>query len=380
MDSFSKNNSINRKTTLSSNNSRTEPPKIDPHKKEMNSGVRRASRFIELATKLYGENKGSKEKKSVNDLINEVTPETAIKILNLLNTKLLNAEKKTKIAYGDEYERKVIISNSIGGQQEYIAPEESIQKDLFKKYLIAIQELDDRDQRALLAYYGINNLHLFEDGNGRTSRAVYSLIRNNSLIGETEELIHKNGEDKTGRSNFISKYHIKPAEQARADAAVRLQSKLIKAKYIEDEFSGNLFSINSILESGAGFIQLQPEVIGEENYYGLNLKEHVAITYALSDGTRGEHHSTIAGLVMAIALQRKGTLDKIAKENLEEDGKHVSFTINCDEYLLYDEQLEKAQNLFANWHPEDFKRMISNYRMLKMLENTTLISMITENK
>ena len=83
---------------------------------------------------------------------------------------------------------------------------------------------------------------------------------------------------------------------------------------------------------------------------------------------------------MAITLQRKGTLGKIAKENLEEDGKHVSFTINCDEYLLYDEQLEKAQNLFANWHPEDFRRMISNYRMLKMLENTTLISMITENK
>lgn len=336
--------------------------------------IKRAQRLIELASTVYG------EKKTVNDLVNEVTPETAIKILNLLNTKLLNAEKKTKIAYGNEYERNVIISDSIGGQQEYIAPEESIQKNLFKEYLIAIQKLDDRGQRALLAYYGINNLHLFEDGNGRTSRAVYSLIRNNSLIGETEELIHKNGEDETGRNNFTSKYHIKPAEQARADAAVRLQSKLIEAKYLKEEFSGNYFSISSILGSDADLIQLQPEVIGEENYYELDIEDHSAITYALSDGTRGEHHSTIAGLVMAMILQKKGTLGKIAKENLEEDGKHVSFAINCDKYLLYDERLEKGQNLFANWHPEDFRRMISYYRLLKMLENTTLISMITENK
>jgi len=372
---------MEKETKRVANNEKNTPNGESVYQDKIDIHITRAQRFFDAYKKRR--NRASEEtgkEETINNLIDEITPEDAMKVLTFLHKKLLFQNEEGRETYKIQDERKAIASSLDNGQQKYVAPTEVIQETFFKAYLEAIKKLKDKDQRALLAYYAINNLHFENDGNGRLSRAVYLLIKNDSILEDARSLLHKYDEDKAGRNNFLSKYHVRPAEQARAAAAIRLQSKLIKGNYIDKKFSKTCFSINSVLKSRAGLVQLQSWIMGEESYYQLDPVEHINLCYALSDGTRGEDYSTIAGLTLAMSLQRKGTLEKIAKENAEEDDRHVSFTVNHNHLFADDKMRQRAQSIFTDWQPEDFRRMISDYNFLKRLENSTLISIFTENE
>lgn len=317
-------------------------------------------------------------KNSVNNLIDKITPETALDVLAFLNSMLLNPDPimMSEVAYGTE-----TIRQSIGagpewyGQQKYIAPEKPLQVELFEKYLSAIKESEDRDQRALLAYYGINNLHLFKDGNGRTSRAVYLLIKNNSFLDDWEKLIHRRISDKSGRKNFLLAYNIKPAEEARSETHGVIQRKLVEKGYLDKKFGNTCFSVRS-LSQYKGLVNLLPWVPGRRTD-GMTIEDEASVYHALSDGTREEKYSTIAGLTLAMTLQEKRTLKEIARINTEKDGRHVSFLVNSDPFSRDINPSRKAAKVFKKLTCEDYWRMINNYRMLKRAENTILISTIT---
>ena len=64
---------------------------------------------------------------------------------------------------------------------ECISPKREIQEKYFEKMAVFLRSVDSRKDMAIGMYYLINYLHLFSDGNGRTSRFVYEAITNTNF-------------------------------------------------------------------------------------------------------------------------------------------------------------------------------------------------------
>ena len=90
-----------------------------------------------------------------------------------------------------------------------ICPVKWVQLNIAEKTLKALPKIDDDKARATLAYSIINLLHMFSDGNGRTSRLVFEILNNPEFnIEETsEQYIHKEGQSR-GIRNIESKHGI----------------------------------------------------------------------------------------------------------------------------------------------------------------------------
>ncbi len=342
------------------------------HEGKADPRIKRAQRFFELASTIYGENK------TVNDLINDVTPETAIEILRHLNAKLLKQglARKSKIAYSSESSRMLISTEQANGQKEDIAPERNLQVKLFQDYLNAIKKISDKEKRAALAYFGLNCLHLFEDGNGRTSRAVYTLIMEDKLPSDIEDIfIHKTDDDDwnaSGREKFVLKRGVRPVREAIAVANVMLQAKLVDLRFLDEKYHNTHFSIKSVLRSN--WVEYY---IPKETRKELSDKDLFEINVAFSDGTKGNSYSTLAGLTLAVVLQGRGTIDRITKENKGEDDSCIAFSVNYDQQSN-DESKKKVRRIFQGWKAEDYKRVTSTYKLLKNLQNLAIISIFKD--
>lgn len=64
---------------------------------------------------------------------------------------------------------------------ECISPKGAIQEKYFDKMAEFLKCINSREDMAIGMYYLINYLHLFQDGNGRTSRFVYETMANSNF-------------------------------------------------------------------------------------------------------------------------------------------------------------------------------------------------------
>ena len=340
--------------------------------------AQRIGRFARL-TMIYG---GEKEG-DINDVLGKVTPETALNFLQHVNSQLRNDKltKKSDVV-GDEMNRMMVHSENFitGGAQEFVAPEPGLQKELFGEYLDAMKKIKDKDKRALLAYYAINNLHLFSDGNGRTSRAIYYLIKNGDLSDANEVLEHKKSADGTvdlerglGRKKFLSKNSFMPVEGANALANIYLQEQLTEEGLLDDNLKDKFIYIHSEKEKD-GFVRI---MMTKVNRQGLSDEEMKGLDFAMSDGWVPKwRHSTLSGLTMAIMLQKKGFSRQVAERSSDEDG-WLPIRVN---YAKYDgsDEVNAMRDFFAEWTPEDYKETLEVYRTLKKRQNEIIMGFFTE--
>lgn len=123
-------------------------PSFDEHKKKRTKADR-VQRFVDLAMGMTN-NKG----KNVGNVLEEMTPEAALKFLQHINGQLCNNKitGKSEI-YGSDTHRIGVYSEMVvsGGVKEFLAPEPSLQKELFEEYFDAIKKVGDKDRKALLA-------------------------------------------------------------------------------------------------------------------------------------------------------------------------------------------------------------------------------------
>ena len=84
---------------------------------------------------------------------------------------------------------------NVGGQ--LIAPRKDIQNSSFEKMSDMLKKVNSKRDKAIVMYTLINYLHLFEDGNGRTSRIVYDLLSGNVIDSKQDNKFytHKEGEN-----------------------------------------------------------------------------------------------------------------------------------------------------------------------------------------
>lgn len=86
---------------------------------------------------------------------------------------------------------------------ELISPDRAVQTEILSETIDAITDIKDDKYRAALAYYQTNSLHLFPDANGRTSRALYMILRRPDFnLKDSEEYItHSNNKSQSENSN-----------------------------------------------------------------------------------------------------------------------------------------------------------------------------------
>ena len=58
-----------------------------------------------------------------------------------------------------------------------------------------LKNVKGRKNKATIMYYLINDLHLFQDGNGRTSRCIYELLANQEFDINANDYFSHNGDD-----------------------------------------------------------------------------------------------------------------------------------------------------------------------------------------
>lgn len=214
--------------------------------------------------------------------------------------------------------------------EDEIPPKHEDKIDLLKKMFEGIKLLNEKngdfESMALLAGYSINAIHLFSDGNGRTSRLVYSF-----LLGNFKDL--KN----SGRLSEIL------GEKGRL--AIDIDPSLI-AKEILDIFEKN------ILESGN---ENPDQEIGMMTFISQKNKE------LLQSIISPDLLRVFEGILNDTSFIAPVLLKKINKMDHPEKYKRKFFKEN-DEISATSTILEK---LIPDLKEEDVKEIIDNYWGLK---------------
>lgn len=156
------------------------------------SNGEKAQRLMELSkiTELR------QNEEAFDNRIQELNRDGAYKYLMTLNGILRGVDRS---------ERGVRSNIQVG---EHMAPSRKVQGIILNDITESLKGIKDNHYRATLAYYTVNNLHLFADGNGRTSRAVYEIFDNPNFNLSGENFIHKtNSANEVGEHGKFERAH-----------------------------------------------------------------------------------------------------------------------------------------------------------------------------
>lgn len=118
---------------------------------------------------------------------------------------------------------------------ECISPKRGIQEKYFDKMAMFLKSVNNKKDMATAMYYLINYLHLFKDGNGRTSRFVYEAIVAGDLINYNDEFFkHKKGQD-TSRTGFCKSRGIKEITDAKSYSGYAVYQYLTSMDLLPEE-------------------------------------------------------------------------------------------------------------------------------------------------
>lgn len=117
---------------------------------------------------------------------------------------------------------------------ECISPKGEIQERYFDKIVDFFKGVNNKEDMAIGMYYLINYLHLFQDGNGRTSRFVYELMTNNDFKDFDGKFFrHEQGKSSSG-SGFCEQKGIKEIRDAKKYSGYALYQYLTAMHLLPD--------------------------------------------------------------------------------------------------------------------------------------------------
>ncbi len=238
-----------------------------------------------------------------------------IKTLELINMKLRGKDKldeETGIYKGD-----MIVDG-------LVSPSNEMQMVILKKLYDTLQEDLDAHAKAVTCYYTLNNLHLFQDGNGRTSRFFYQLYTNNF---NEEYLYHPNStEDQSKRYKFERENDLPPVEAFLNEVNYNLYLNMLSNGIIYD--CPRMHEYNKVSNYTV-------DLYSEEHFKTTFLSDDVvkelgaeAEEVARNISNRNCRFS-LAGVAMCELLTRKNTIQKYLELN-DKHFKRVSEENNVD--------------------------------------------------
>lgn len=242
-----------------------------------------------------------------------------------------------------------------------ITPNNDIQNRFFDKIADALKNMKDNRCRGVALHYLINELHLFEDGNGRSGRCIFELLTNPEFSFENDDnFSHNNGEyNHISTVDFEKQNGIKPYLTALTFPSFLVYKKLLNEQLIPNDLPSNFAIVNTYTANPLSEENTDLIYIDENIRKSLSDEEIKQINKALCDNNDLEIYS-VSGLTMMIMQHVLGEKNEIYGEN----HSGVQYLIDKDEYL------DDAKKLFKNWSKEDYIKSIDVANTIKasMLE------------
>lgn len=138
-----------------------------------------------------------------------------------------------------------------GGGIAYLPPEQAKKDELMREGFNALKDLSNNEERAKLAYYLIQAIHPYSDGNGRLGRLLYEMINNDELNKDTlSKLLDHNKKDSSGTGegrNAFYKKLLTPRE------AYYLINREVVKEFLSKDFLEKYGGINIELNTPPGY-------------------------------------------------------------------------------------------------------------------------------
>lgn len=259
---------------------------------------------------------------------------------------------------------------------DLLSPNNDIQMRILRKYYEALKVAKEDKSRALISYYILNDLHLFEDGNGRTSRFMYQLFDGKFDINC---VIHDDNDMSISRGDIEN-------ENEDIDTINNKAMKIVLNKLInngEIGYDDRLLQFDQIQTFGTGFVgdyNAEPEISDE-----VKVKlgdEQIKRFYECLQNNNST--ITVSGIAMCKFLSRYGLLQKSLEHNEEKEAmvEHKKLGIS-DKRLIFrivSNETKKADIDFSTWTVEMCKEFCEMAEKSHEMQLETIIEMLLEER
>ena len=322
----------------------SEMPNFERHKHKNNG--EKVMRVLELA-KLT---EARKDEEAFDARLQNLTMGGAYKYLRMLNGMLRGVGAK---------DRGVRNNVRVG---EHMAPARDVQGAILSDTVEALKDIKDNHHRATLAYFTVNNLHLFADGNGRTSRAVYELFDNPNFDLGSDDFTHKtdSANESGNHGNFEAKHQIRSTNKAYEIARYIMIDKMAK----EDKLDKRINEMPSKIE--IIFAETPDVYLTDDAEQNLTSQEKHAINSAFHDGD-------IALLTLCRMLKHKGTSDEVIEKSIQEaHGKpYIAIEITKNDFDT-GQPNTAAMHTFEGWTADDYRTFLKGFKAVQINSQRTL--------
>lgn len=262
----------------------------------------------------------------------------------------------------DENE-EVLAENMIAGN--LVSPTKEVQLKTLDYLTQSMPKIQDKKAKATMMYYTLLNLHMFSNGNGRTSRFMFDLINGNLSEENLSFYFHKNSKITNSQKNNLEKTQgildISEANQI-PDDLLRHQLSFVP-KEILLNYSHIMVGYNFSPKTTREII---PEAVAKE----LNSKELADLDKLLQDSFGVG--LCPSGLAMLYVAQKRGELEKWIDLNNELFGNDPELKGRLN-FPVY-----KRPEMISKWDTENFRDLISVGNAVKFARLKCLIDIFVE--
>jgi hypothetical protein len=254
--------------------------------------------------------------------------------------------------------KRLLLGDMHGNSHDPPHPKDK--EHLLKEVLIAFQQLNDIQDIALLTYLGIQLLHIFDDGNGRTGRAIFCLMQGmDSVVRE--------------RNDFMKHYVIPFDAEIEGDARtgnINLGINIPIMKAVAEDILGTVFmqEYNGIhLDAPRPDTLLSEFSKSHEDWreWDNELKEEISEMLMISFLVEGFSIRDIA--LLKFLQEQDGNL---------EDSEYHKEPYGNDYYKYVKTFFLNGPKLMRELEKDDFEKIINIYRKLKQLFIRKMIDVI----
>jgi len=290
-----------------------------------------------------GFNEIKKTDKNFNEWINNLSYEDFLDYITRLNGIIREKPLNKRMIDGKGVEISCLMGII------YLPPYAEQKNELMIEGFNAIKEIKSNEDRATLAYYLIQSIHPYSDGNGRTGRLLYELIINNQIDKNTlsEIIDHENSSNYcTGKGRDIFYKKLLPPNKA-----YYLINREVVKEFLEEDFLKKNGGIYFSAPLGSGWLS-------EETKNKLS-KEEVDLSEKIL-GEGDTYTFPFRGIVLAKLIEENNSLNKYIYKNDKkiEIGKYLALSedfgkniLNIDDKIM-DDLNEKQVRRLIEIHKE----------------------------
>lgn len=281
--------------------------------------------------------------------------------LTRLNGVLRDVPIKNRTVDGENVE----ISFGIMKNVLYLPPSAAHKDGLIRQSFDALKKISDNEDRALLAYYTLQAIHPYSDGNGRTGRLLHEIISDDGKNLTEENLSELLDHDKDGHAGTGKGRDVFAEKILDANSAYYYVNREIAKKVLGEDFmqvNGGIFVSGPI---GVG-------IVSEVAKQNLCPEEIALVKKILGEGDVSNF--PFRGIVLAKLIYERPHLEKYVYQ--------AAFKLDERRGVVPDDCGKKSfaidgEEIMPNLSEDDVRRLIEIHKEVKIKFVQSIIDIFT---